>query len=110
MKKVISSVLIFSLVLTIFASALPVNQSNSVKISDEQMMEINGGCNATAWWVGGALAGTLGLAAAVTGFGLGAVPVIYGASVAMLARADSCGGGGDKNSDMRTSYHFKRVN
>ncbi len=116
MKKVISSVLIFSLVLTIFVSALPVNQNNSVKISDEQMTRFVGGeCGVTtaailiigAAWIAGA-----GVAIASGGTASGAVVVgVYALSASLIATGVGCGGsGGDKSSDMRTQYKFQRVN
>jgi len=116
MKKIISSVLIFSLVLTIFASATPNSRDNSVKMSNAQMMQAVGGIN---WYCVAAVVGTGIMIAGIFSNPLSAAAVglytanaILGPTISGASIVGSCGGGGsiDKGSDMRTQYHFQRVN
>ena len=97
MKKIISSVLLFSLALTIVVSAMPSRQANSILLVDQQMTQIVGGKNqacgetvacgggaggGSIWaCVGAALIGGVGIAGAVISMGTSSVIAIYGLSL-----------------------------
>ncbi len=115
MKKVISSVLIFSLVLTIFASAMPGYQNNSVKMSDPQLsVSVGGwdwGCAVAIAGAGLMLAGLFVTPVGAVAVGMYAANAILGPAITGTGIGLSCSGsGGDKSSDMRTQYKFQRVN
>jgi hypothetical protein len=114
MKKVISSVLILSLMLTIFASAMPNNRNVSVKMNDTQMMVSVGGDDADCFFATVAmLGGTLGWAAATVGtLGVGTVAAGIGLFYTVSRYAYYCGdGGGGVSKDVGGSqYQFQRVN
>ncbi|MBN1397905.1 MAG: hypothetical protein JXA06_07730 [Bacteroidetes bacterium] len=115
MKELISSVIITSLMLTLVGSAMPNDQSNSVKMRDEEMKQVVAGeCKPTtaailiigAAWVAGA-----GVAIASGGVATGGVVVgVYALSTALLGAGVGCGGSGDKEDSKPSHYRFERVN
>jgi hypothetical protein len=95
MKKVISSILILTLALTIIVSAMPSQQTISTQLIDQQMTQIVGGQKnqkmsegggaggANLWFCVGAVAiGAVGIAAVPMSFGFSNVIAIYGLSLA----------------------------
>ena len=117
MKKLISSVIIFSLMLMLIGSAMPNSYCNSVKMRNDEMTQVGAGeCKPTtaailiigAAWVAGA-----GVAIASGGTATGGVVVaVYALSTALLGAGVGCGGGGSVDrEDYKPSHdRFARVN